>query len=134
MLAALLPLGSLHPWWALLFALVVGHAIADYPLQGEFLALGKNHRLTPEQKPNGVMGVRGIWFHCLTAHAFIHAGVVWAITGVFALALAELALHWIIDFAKSEGWTNFHVDQLLHLLCKLAYVALLQGWIPALPG
>ena len=27
-----------------LFALCIGHALADFPLQGEFLALGKNRR------------------------------------------------------------------------------------------
>jgi len=131
MIAVSLPIGTDQPWWFLGFALLIGHSIADYPLQGEFLALGKNHRLSPENKPDGVEGVRGLWLHCLTAHAFIHAGMVWAISGIFLLGLCELVLHWLIDFVKSEGWTNFHVDQFLHVLCKAGYVAVLYfGIVP----
>jgi hypothetical protein len=40
----------------------------------------------------------------------------------------EFVLHWWIDFAKCEKWTNFHQDQGLHLLSKLAYVAALFWW------
>lgn len=118
-------IGLDQPWWAILFALVVGHMIGDYPLQGEFLAIHKNHRL-PASATNMPDRPRGLWFHCLTAHSMIHAGLVWAVTGLFVLAIAEFVLHWVIDFLKSEGWTNFHVDQLLHIICKIAFVALIH--------
>lgn len=117
-------IGLDQPWWMILAALLVGHMLGDYPLQGEFLAIYKNHRL-PKDANNMPGQPRGLWFHCLTAHAAIHAGIVWCITGLFALAIAELILHWVIDFLKSEGWTNFHVDQVLHVLCKLGFVALI---------
>jgi hypothetical protein len=126
MIPAFLPLASNQPWWVLGFALLIGHAAADYPLQGEFLALGKNHRNVPEWRHVKPESMRGLWFHCLTAHSLIHAGVVWAISGVFALGVIEFVLHWILDFLKSAGLTNLHFDQLLHVLCKVAYVAILQ--------
>ncbi|MBU6301584.1 MAG: DUF3307 domain-containing protein [Verrucomicrobia bacterium] len=115
----------------LFFALLIGHMLADYPLQTEFMAVGKNHR-KPRPLPGGLAQTRGVWVHCLTAHALVHAGVVWVITGSVTLALLETVLHWIIDFVKSEGWTNLHVDQILHLLCKAAYVGAIHlGWVVA---
>lgn len=127
MTPAFLPIASDQPWWVLAFAFIIGHAVADYPLQGEFLALGKNHRLPPGTLHyNKGDSVRGLWLHCLTAHALIHAGVVWAISGFFVLGLIEFVLHWILDFLKSARLTNLHFDQLLHLACKGGYVALIQ--------
>jgi hypothetical protein len=103
------------------FALAIGHAVADFPLQGEYLATGKNWRLLrrlqdparPEQ----------IWIACMAAHCLIHAGAVWLITGSSLLAVIELALHWSIDVAKCSGKTRFNLDQALHILCKVGYVA-----------
>ena len=118
-------IGLEQPWWVLFFAFVIGHAFADYPLQGEFLALQKNHRLPPGEKPDGAPKL--LWFHCLTAHSLIHGGFVWLISGVPLLGVAEFILHWVIDFMKSEGVTNFHVDQTLHILCKVGYVVLIYG-------
>ncbi len=113
---------SMGPW-ALLFALVIGHALADYPLQGKFLAIRKNRHIKPLEY--GADVPPNIWVYCLSAHSLVHAGAVWLITGSAALGFAEFVLHWAIDFAKCEKWTNFHQDQGLHLLSKLAYVLLL---------
>jgi hypothetical protein len=99
-----------------LFWLLVGHAVADYPLQGDFLARAKNHR----QPLPGVP-----WQICLVAHALIHAGAVMAITHNLILALSELSCHIVIDFCKSEGWYGFAADQALHVVCKILWVALL---------
>lgn len=98
---------------AMLFALIVAHALADYPLQGDFLSKAKN-RYAP------IPGVP--FYQALGAHALIHGGFVAAITGNLWLGLAEAALHWIIDDAKCAGKIGFNTDQVLHLLCKLAWV------------
>ena len=37
---------SMGPW-AMLFAFIIGHALADYPLQGKFLAIRKNRHIKP---------------------------------------------------------------------------------------
>jgi len=65
-----------------------------------------------------------VWWHYMTAHALIHAGAVWLVTGNVWFALAEFVLHWAIDFAKCENWTNPHADQALHVACKVAYMLL----------
>jgi hypothetical protein len=107
-----------------LFALCIGHAIADFPLQGEFLATGKNRRfLIHLQDPCRPVS---IWVVCMTVHCLVHAGAVWIVTGSALLGFIELVLHWLIDVLKCEGRTSFNQDQALHLLCKVVYVG--AGW------
>lgn len=121
----------------ILFALVIAHAIGDFALQPEFLALGKNRhadlsRFFGEKNPPA-----GLWLHALGAHSLIHAGAVWLVTGSVLLGLLELVLHFLIDFAKCEGRTSFGLDQALHHVCKVGYVVLLYlgpaglTWSPA---
>lgn len=99
----------------LFLALLIGHVVADYPLQGDFLARAKS-RAAP------IPGVP--WQQALGAHALIHAGVVWLITGLWGLALLEFLCHAMIDDAKCMGRISFNADQALHALCKVAWVAL----------
>ncbi len=109
---------------ALLFAFLIGHALADFPLQGQFLAVGKE-RYGDLEKLTGTKWPHGMWAYCLTMHSLIHAGAVWFISGSVILGAAEFVLHWFIDLAKSSNVTSFYVDQSLHFLCKIAYVILL---------
>jgi hypothetical protein len=104
----------------LFFALVIGHALADFPLQGEFLAMGKNRRFLmrlkdPARPPE-------LWIYCMAAHCLIHAGTVWVISGSAVLAVVELVLHWSLDVAKCSGKTSFGIDQIGHVVCKAVYV------------
>ena len=92
--------------------MLVWHALADYPLQGDFLAKAKN-RMAP------IPGVP--WYQALTAHAAIHAGGVGVITGSAWLGVAEFAAHFLIDDAKCRGRIGFNTDQSLHLACKIAW-------------
>ncbi len=112
------------------FALSIGHAIMDFPLQGEYIATGKNWRLL--KKLADPARPQDIWIWCMGAHCLMHAGSVWVITGSCLLGLIELVLHWTIDVAKCSGRTTFHQDQCLHYICKLAYAsAAYLGWQPA---
>ena len=86
------------------FALLIAHALFDYPLQGDFLSRNKNRHYKDENN-----NVKGLWIHCLTSHSILHAGSVWLITGSFVIGIMEFALHWVIDFLKCEGITNFKV-------------------------
>ncbi len=99
----------------LLFKLLCMHALCDYPLQGDFLARGKNHL-------NPIPGVP--WWQCLTAHAFIQAGGVYLVTGKIELAVAELVAHWLIDFGKCSNRYGFNEDQAAHVVCKIIWVIL----------
>lgn len=104
-----------------LFYLLAGHALADFPLQGEFIAKAKNRHTF-----NGPLGQKPmkVWLHALTAHALIHGGMVALITGSLWLGLAETAAHWLIDFGKCENWYGIHTDQGLHVGCKILWWAL----------
>lgn len=108
-----------------LFALLIGHAICDFALQGEFLSTAKNRHANLERFFGEKEVPRGLWFHALGAHSFIHAAPVWILTGSVGLAAMEVILHWLIDFAKCEGWTKFGTDQFLHFACKVTYVVML---------
>jgi len=97
-----------------LFLLLAGHALADFPLQGEHISKTKSRHYIPDYIPEG-QNPTPIWFYSLTAHALIHGLVVYLITWRLDLALYQSITHWIIDFMKCENWTTPHVDQLFHL-------------------
>lgn len=94
----------------LLFAaLMVGHVVSDYPLQGDFLARAKNHKAPIPGFP---------WYQALGAHALIHGGSVWLITGIWWLGAAEMIAHAMIDWLKCEGCIGLNTDQAMHATCK----------------
>lgn len=100
---------------AILFFLIVGHALADYPLQGDFLANGKNR--------NTAIG-KLFWPHALFAHSMIHAGFVAAITGQVWLGVAEAVIHAATDWLKCENRISLRTDQAVHIACKVAWTHL----------
>jgi hypothetical protein len=100
------------PFFTLLFLLVAAHALADYPLQGEFLSQAKNR--------NTAIG-KVFWPHALFAHAMIHGGFVLLLTGSMVFAVGEVILHAFIDWAKCEGKISLNADQAFHLFCKLGW-------------
>ena len=98
-------------WWVL----AALHMLADFPLQGEFLAVGKNRHL-----PLGKM----YWKVCLLAHSTIHGFMVYLPTNSVTLGLMETVAHAAIDAAKCENKISLNTDQALHLLCKAVWVYL----------
>jgi len=95
-----------------LLMLLAGHALCDYPLQGDFLAKAKNHTAPIHGVP---------YQQALGAHAAIHAGMVLAITDSVPLALAEFAIHTATDYAKCAGKLSFNQDQSIHFACKVLW-------------
>jgi hypothetical protein len=115
----------------ILFYLLAGHALMDFGLQSESMALEKSrHSKTQLQKEVP-------WYYWLTAHSLLHGGAVAVITqslglGItqsLGLGIAETVCHWVIDFAKCEKRTNIHVDQALHVACKLIWYALIVNGV-----
>ena len=96
----------------MLIALLAAHALADYPLQGDFLSKAKN-RAAP------IPGVP--WQQALGAHVVIHGAAVAFITGIWWLFFAEALVHWLTDDAKCRGRISFNVDQGIHVACKLLW-------------
>lgn len=102
--------------FALFFAFAIAHVLADFPLQGDYLA---------REKQRSTAGGMWEWLIALTSHSLIHAGGVWLVSGSVILGAAELVLHWLIDFGKGEGKYGLASDQGLHLGCKMFYVVLI---------
>jgi hypothetical protein len=95
--------------WQLLLMLWAGHYLADFPLQGDFLATHK--------------GLRGeIALHTLTAHGFIQGLVAGLISQSFLVGIFVGATHWVIDslgLTRSGRRLGFTLDQALHLAMVL---------------
>jgi len=104
--------GSVLPTILMLFA---GHALCDYPLQGQFLSEAKNHR-----KP--IVGIP--WYQALGAHALIHAGMVYLITGVYTFAVCEFIVHFWTDYARCDEKLTFNEDQAIHYAFKVLWAIL----------
>jgi len=105
------------------FQMLVGHALMDFPMQAGPIATEKSrHSKTDLQK-------QVPWYYWLSAHALLHGGAILYITGLLGYALLETVVHWIIDFAKCEGWTNIHIDQALHVACKALWVVMIANGI-----
>ncbi|MGL4400672.1 MAG: DUF3307 domain-containing protein [Luteolibacter sp.] len=102
--------------FAVFAAFVVMHALADFPLQGDYIA---------KQKSRAQADSFSVWVIALSAHCVIHAGGVWLVSGSLALGIAELGAHALIDGYKGEGKFGMVADQILHLACKVVYTVLL---------
>ena len=76
----------------LLILLLLGHFVADFPLQGDKMAV--------EKCPGKDVTLNWRWW--LTAHAATHGLAVALLTGVAVLGLAEMVLHAIIDWCKGR--------------------------------
>lgn len=96
----------------LLILLVAAHYLCDYPLLTEALVIDRRRKATRS------------WVFWLTFHASTHGVAVGLITGSIWLGLLEWVLHWMIDFYRADERYSIHVDQALHLLCKLLIVGL----------
>jgi hypothetical protein len=104
------------PYFLLMLA---GHLVADGILQPPLLSRAK--------RVGGVAELH--WGQALAIHAGLHAGWVAAITGSWALGLAEWLAHTAIDIAKTRRWIGTLTDQLLHLGCKAAWaLVLVESW------
>lgn len=97
-----------------LILLLLMHALADFPLQGDFLARAKF---------GSVPGIPG-WY-ALATHSLIHAGFVFWITDSLVFFTIEFVAHYAIDTLKIKNRISFLVDQVLHIGCKVAYAAVI---------
>lgn len=107
----------------LLIKLLMGHAIADFALQSDSMAKGKNRNVSPTYIPPG-QKLQICWPYWLCAHGLIHGAMVTIITGNVWFGLAETLLHCAIDFGKCDNCYGIHEDQAMHLACKILWVYL----------
>lgn len=110
-----------------LFWLMVGHAVADFGLQTNWMAVHKSRHVRDTSAFSSRPEL--VWIEVLSAHSLIHAGAVTLATGSILLGLLEFVAHWLIDYAKCEDKFGFHTDQALHILSKFLWLGLLAlGW------
>lgn len=96
-------------------AMIGAHALADYPLQGDFLAKGKI-RNTP------IPGCP--WWQPLSTHAAIHGLFVGIVTKRPMLGAADAIIHAVTDDAKCQGRISYNQDQAIHIACKAVWAML----------
>lgn len=106
-------MGYEYPIASLCFLLIAWHAIADYPLQSDFIATAKNRHTELGKQ---------YWLWVLPAHSLIHGIGVMLITGEVWLGVFETGVHFLIDFLKCDNRITLNQDQCLHLLAKLCIV------------
>jgi hypothetical protein len=100
-----------------LLLLVLAHFVCDFTLQGDRMAEQKNPRYR---------GRRHLpWQYWLLSHAATHGLAVGLLTGVAWLGVLETALHGGIDWVRCRRGISLRTDQVLHMLCKVAWVAVL---------
>lgn len=104
----------------LFIKLLMMHALTDFALQNERMALGKS-------KYTNKLEIYVPWYYWLTSHALIQGFGVYLITQNMYIGLLETILHWGIDHLKCEGKTNIHTDQLMHVFCLTGYVLILKA-------
>lgn len=102
---------------SLLPLLLMAHFLCDFSLQSDRMAKEKC-RGCDQTLP---------WGWWLTAHTAIHGLAVALLTGVPLLGVAEMAVHALIDQNKCGGRISLRTDQVLHLLCKVLWVAVLAA-------
>lgn len=113
-----------------LFAILLWfHIILDYALQGDFMSRAKNPFLPPGQSTPPFPGVPAQFI--LFQHAFLQAGPVVYFTGSWTLGACELFAHFVIDYAKCANRISFLTDQLLHIICKVIWIAVLADGVIA---
>ncbi len=104
------------------FLLICGHAFADFSLQTDFIATFKDPKKWEDLPKESSIRFPTLWIYLMTAHTLQHGAIVFLITHSLPAALLEIVVHFASDYAKCRHWINFHVDQLIHVLSKVAWV------------
>lgn len=102
-----------------LFILVSVHALLDFPLQGDAVAINKNPNANTDLQKHVP------WYYWLGSHALAHGFGVWFVTHSVVLGVLETISHATIDWMKCNKWFSIHIDQLLHIVCKVIWLVLI---------
>lgn len=109
-------------WVSLLFWLGVAHAVTDVLLQDPKLVSIGDYK---QKAYCDAQGWHGHWPYWLLAHGLFNGAGVAIVTGNVLLGIFETMAHSLIDWGKCEQLYDVHIDQLLHLMCKLGWAAIM---------
>lgn len=111
----------------MLYFMICGHALADFALQSDAMARGKNRNRQNEVAPPPGVQFQPTWYYWLTGHALIHGLMVSFATGIWWLGCFEAIAHWLIDFGKCDKKYGVNTDQAFHFACKIlwAFIAII---------
>ena len=101
----------------LFILLILGHFLADFPLQSD--------RMAVEKCPGKDVVLNWRWW--LSAHAATHGFVVAIVTGLPLFGLFEMLTHSLIDYGKCRLHYPLFVDQSFHWASKLLWVLLITA-------
>ena len=108
----------MYTTFVLFFFLLVVHAILDFPLQGDSVAVNKNPNANTDLQKHVP------WYYWMGAHALAHGGGVALVTGSALLGLFETLCHFLIDYGKCNKKYSIHGDQCLHVVCKIIWITI----------
>lgn len=84
-----------------LFLLICSHFVCDYPLQSDFIAVGKNPAKSPY---NGVH-----WFWIMCGHSFTHgAGVAIVTNAQIQRTIDTMTMAGRVSLSMNLGWKIGH--------------------------
>ena len=98
----------------LMILFILCHALADYPLQGDYLSKAKAGLIPGANR-----------HYALFMHSSIHAGLVFLISHSYIITAGELLIHYVTDELKVKHKISYALDQAIHLTCKVIWAALL---------
>lgn len=93
-------------FWTTFIYMLAGHYLADYPLQGDFVAREKNKKRAQLNAST----------YILSLHCFIHAFIAYVITESWLVFSIMFFSHYLIDLAKNNEVIDFMTDQILHIV------------------
>lgn len=98
-------------------ALIFGHLLADYPLQGSFLATDKEKHVL-SLVSHGIIQAGTISVVAVPFHAY-HPWTFWWIFGTHT-AMDAIKSYWLNKrWPKEALGANLYIDQAVHLLCLI---------------
>jgi len=103
------------------FLLLFAHGIADFALQSDMMARGKNRHVFDKSKAPPGQKPCNCWFWWMLAHSLANGGLYYLFTSNILIGLIESIVHFIVDCVKCENITNPHQDQAIHIACIILY-------------
>lgn len=108
----------------LFLGMVAMHFLADYPLQGDAVAIHKSRHV------KDALSQAVPWYWWMTGHAAMHAVGVYIITRSMVWSIVEFGIHFITDMAKCDKVITLNQDQFVHISAKLFYATWLGILVP----